>query len=56
MPVVTGVVPSSTVAVKVTLVPMIDVLGIVSVVVVVAAVTVTVEELEVEAASFVVAP
>ena len=56
MPVVTGVVPSSTVAVKVTLVPMIDVLGADSVVVVVTAATVTVEALEVEAASFAVAP
>jgi hypothetical protein len=54
--VVTGVVPASTVAVNVTLAPKVDVLGADSVVVVVTAATVTVEALEVEAASFAVAP
>ena len=50
VPVVTGVVPASTVAFKVTLAPKVEVLGAASVVVVVTGATVTVEALEVEAA------
>lgn len=56
VPAVTGVAPARTVAVKVTLAPKVELAGAVSEVVVESAVTVTVDALEVEAASFVVAP